>query len=129
MSIAIKQNFIYVLLVIMTSSGSIALYFSLHQDWILFREAENQYENKEYQSAIDLYKKSLEKGLPPSTVNLNYANSYVALGRFEEAALLYKEYLKFYPKDNKVRLALAKTLMWMGKYSEAEAEYEKILEK
>lgn len=128
LSIAVKQNCIYFALIVFTSLISVLLYPSIHQEWVLFREAEKKYESKDYEAAIDLYKKSLEAGLPFSKISPNFANSYVAMGHFEEAIDLYREYLLIYPKDNNVRLALARALSWIGKLDEAEVEYKKILE-
>ncbi len=128
LSIPVKQNCIYFALIVLVSLVSVQLYISRHQEWILYREAEKKYDSKEFDGAINLYKKSLEAGLPPFKASLNLANSYVATGHFEEAISLYRDYLLAYPKDTKARLALAEALSWMGRLEEAEMEYQKILE-
>lgn len=127
-SIGAKQNCIYVVLVVLTSIVSIVMYKTLNQDWILFREAETKYNNKEYDAAIVLYKKSVEEGLSSSKVAMNLANSYVAIGNFKEAIDLYRTHLLENPKDTNIRLALARALSWTGNLKESEEEYQKILE-
>lgn len=128
LSIAAKQNYLYIIFVIASSIGTIMLYRSTQQDWIIFRKAEIKFANKEYEAAIALYKKSLEAGLPFSKTAVNLANSYVTIGNFKEAAVIYKKYLVEFPKDTKVRLQLAKTLSYTGNLKESEVEYKKILE-
>jgi tetratricopeptide (TPR) repeat protein len=128
LSIAAKQNYIYIIFVILTSIGSIFLYRTTQQTWIIFREAETKYSNKDYREAIVLYKKSLETGLPFYRVVVNLANSYVAIGNFKEAIVLYKNYLLENPKDTNVRLELARALSYVGNFEESEIEYKKTLE-
>lgn len=128
LSIAVKQNCLYLILIIATSVGSIFLYRNIKEDWIIYREAETKYDNKDYEAAIALYKKSIEAGVPSSRVAVNLANSYVANGNFKEAIVLYKEHLQGYPKDRTVRLELAKALSYTGDYKESEMEFKKALE-
>lgn len=128
LSIAAKQNFSYLIFVVLTSFGSVLLYRTTQQDWIIYREAEIKYESKEYEAAIALYKKSLEAGLSVSKVVLHLANSYVAIGNFEEAIVLYKDYLLDHPKDINIRLELARVLSYTGNFKESEIEYKKRLE-
>jgi predicted Zn-dependent protease len=128
LSIAAKQNCFYLMFVILTSLGSIFLYRTTQQDWIIYREAETKYKNKDYEAAIILYKKSLEAGVPSSKIAINLANSYVATGNFKEAVVLYKNYLLEHPKDTNVRLELARALSYIGNFEESEVEYKKTLE-
>lgn len=128
LSIAEKQNYIYAILIVLTVVGTILLYRVVNSEWILFREAETSYQNKEYAAAINFYNKSVEAGMPPSKVAINLANSYVSVGNFKEAIALYKGYLLEYPKDTNVRLALARVLSWSGDLKESESEYKKILD-
>jgi predicted Zn-dependent protease len=127
-SIAAKQNFVYFILVIITSLGTVLLYWNTQAEWMLYRNAETKYRDKDYESAIGLYKKSLEAGAPSSRVILNLANSYLAVGNFKEAIVLYKEHLVKNPKDTNVRLELARALSYIGNLKESEMEYKKTLE-
>lgn len=128
-SIAAKQNFFYVLFAILTSLGTILLYWTTQSGWMYYREAETNYSSKDYKSAIGEYKKSLDAGVPPSRILVRLANSYFAVGNFNEAIILYKEYLLKNPQDTKVRLELARALSYVGNLQESEAEYKKTLEK
>lgn len=128
LSIAAKQNFFYFIFVVLTAFGSIFLYRATQQDWIMYRDANTKYENKDYEAAINLYKKSLEAGLPLSKIVVNLANSYVAIGNFNEAIILYKDYLLEDPKNINIRLELARALSYVGNFEESEIEYQKTLE-
>lgn len=128
MTIAFRQNCLFVLILIFATVTSIFFYREVHQNWILFKKAESQYEKKNFAEAIKLYEKSLEGGFPRSKMSVDYANSYLALGQFNKAIPLYKEYLSYHPKDHNARLDLAKALSWIGNTKEAEMEYKKILD-
>lgn len=127
-SIAVKQNCIYVLIVIFAVIVSIGLYRLTHQEWITFREAETEYNKKNFKQAIRLYEMSLDEGLSHFFMSANLGNSYVALGKFNEAIAVFKDYLAYHPYDREARLSLAKALSWTGNTKEAEEEYQKILE-
>jgi len=128
LSIPQKQNLFYLIFVILISIGSIFLYRTTQQEWINYRGAETKYDNKDYEGAIDLYKKSLEAGIPFSKVAVNLANSYVTTGNFKEAIVIYKDYLLDHPEDTNVRLDLARALSYIGNFEESEIEYKKTLE-
>lgn len=122
------QYYFYFAYIILTSIGTFYLYKWTEKEWVFYREAETKFANKEYAAAIDLYKKSMEKGVPFSKGAVNLANSYVAVGNFKEAIVLYKEYLLEHPKENHVRLELARALSYVGNLKESEVEYQKVLE-
>lgn len=128
LSVGAKQNILYILFVIITAVGTIWLYQFTQQDWILFREAETRFANKEFAEAIALYHKGLEAGLPFSKVELNLAHSYVAVGKFKEAIAIYKNYLLNNPQSKDVRLAFARVLSYNGNFDESDVEYQKVLE-
>lgn len=128
LSINTKQNIIYIGLVFCTTLATILLYHLTQPQWILFRKAENKYHAKEYFKAIELYKESLEAGLPPSRANLNLAGAYIITAQFDEAIPFYRQYLLTNLNDANARLELAKALTWVGKFDEAKIEYQKILE-
>lgn len=127
-SISVRQNCIYGALIFLTTLMTIGLYRTNNQEWLFFRNAEKKYAAKEYAEAINLYKKSLAKGLPPSKIGSNLPNALVATGQFEEAIDWYRAYLLLHPQDSRARLSLAKALSWTDKPQEAEEEYQKILE-
>lgn len=127
-SIAAKQNFFYFLLVVLTSVGTILLYWNTQTDWILYRNAEIKFGEKDYESAIDLYKKSLEAGGTSPRIIEKLTNSYFAIGNFNEAITILREHLLNYPNDKKARLELARALSYTGNLEESEIEYKKTLE-
>lgn len=127
LSIAAKQNYIYLALIIFTSIGSVVLYRLTQQQWIMFREAETQFDHKEYETAISLYKKSVAAGYPLSKVALKLARAHVAMGHFQEAIDLYKGYLLEHPQDKQARLEFARALSYVGNFKESEREYKSLL--
>jgi tetratricopeptide (TPR) repeat protein len=129
LSLKWKQNIIFSILLFLACLAAIPFYHLLNREWVLYKQAELKYLNKDYSQAAILYQKSLEAGAPMSRIRLKLANSYVAHGEFEKAIPLYREYLEIYPDDNKVRLELAKVLSWTNRFKEAENEYQKILDK
>lgn len=128
LSEASKQNLIYLALIMLTSLTVIGTYRLTQGPWIVYRQAENKYKQKEYAEAIPLYKYSLDNGVTALEAVLHLADSYVVVGKFEEAIIMYRNYLINNPKDKNIRLALAKALEWSGNLHAAEIEYQKILE-
>lgn len=128
LSLARKQNYLYALYVILTATCFLFLYPLIHQNWILFREGERAFQNKNYKEAITFYQKSIALNVPTPKAVLNLANSYVALGEFEKAIVYYQDYLQLRPQDDRVRLSFAKTLSWLKRFEESEEEYKKILD-
>lgn len=129
LSIAAKQNYLYLALIIFTSIGAIFFYRLTQQKWILFREAEIQFDRQEYESAISLYKKSMAAGFPLSKITLKLARAYVATGHFQEAIEVYKIYLLEHPQDKQARIEFARALSYIGNFEESKNEYKKLLEK
>lgn len=122
-----KQNILFFGLIIITAVASIITYHGTQQKWILFRTAENSFDQKSYQQAIHLYQKSLEKGVTTPVTYLHLADSQVAMGNFEGAIKNYRVYLNHFPHDQDVRLLLARALSWNGNIEESAKEYEKLL--
>lgn len=128
LSISTKQNYLYVIFITLTAIGSVFAYRTTQQNWIVFREAEQKYIHKEYAAAIPLYQQSMKTKIPFSRIAVHLADSYVAIGRFKEAAILYREFLVDHPKDVYVHEELARVLSYTGNFEESEIEYKKVLE-
>lgn len=125
MSAASRQNVSYFILTVITAVLTFYAYGVLNKEWVIFREAENNYSIKQYARAIPLY---LEAGNKSTDGQLHLALSYVAMGKFKEAIPLYRNYLSLHPDNKEIRLELARALEWSGNLQESEAEYKKILE-
>lgn len=121
---ASRQNATFVFLLFLIILTTSVVYKIQNPSWIVFREAENKYNGKDYQSAISLYIQSLKKGPTSSQTIRHLADSYVAEGNFPEAIHWYKNYLESHPKDRDVRLALARALSWNGNFVESEEQYQ-----
>lgn len=127
LSIAQKQNYLYVLLILATIAIAIFSYRAFEKKWVLFRRAENKYQEQKFNEAIDLYQQALALGLTYPHTFAHLADAYVAAGNFAEAIKWYRRYLDFYPNDAEARLSYAQALNWNGNIKEADEEYQKVL--
>jgi tetratricopeptide (TPR) repeat protein len=115
-------------MIILTILMAIVSYQVTQKKWILYRQAENKFEEKNFKEAILLYQASMEAGPTNPNTMSRLADAYVAVGNFPQAIKWYRIYLDQYPKDLAVRLSFARALSWMGDFKEAEQEYEKVLD-
>lgn len=127
LTIARKQNILYLAYLVLTSLGMILLYHQTQSQWVYYREAEKHYLLKNYDDAILFYQKSLAEGDTNEYAKLHLADSYVAVGDFPKAIELYKRHLESYPEAKEVHYALAKALFWNGNLEESESEYKKVV--
>lgn len=103
-------------------------YSFINPNWIIFRKAENLFNNKQYALASELYSKIQKTEIASTQLKLHLAESYISMGKFNEAVKLYKEILEKHPADKKIRLALARALQWSGDLEGSKVEYNKVLE-
>lgn len=127
-SIAQKQNYLYVCMIIATVLIAIFSYQIFQQKWVKFRKAEQAFSKEKFQEAIELYQQSLKHGSIPPQGSVHLADSYVATGNFSEAIKWYHYYMELYPKDIQVRFSYANALNWSGNLEQAGQEYQKVLE-
>ncbi len=128
LSIYQKQNYLYFGMIILTILLAIVSYQFLEKKWLLYRQAEKKFEEKQYLEAIKLYKESLAEGMTKPVALSRIGDSYAAMQDFPEAIKWYRFYLKQYPKDTNIRFSLARLLSWSGHLKEAEEEYKQVLE-
>lgn len=128
LSIKLRQNFLFICMVALTTLSAVMIYYTLQKKWIFYREAEVKFNNKEFQEAISFYKESLDKGHTTDHIYSHLGDAYVAVGNFKDAIQMYKIYLVHHPDDKTVRHSLARAYSWNGDIKEAEQEYRKKLE-
>lgn len=128
LSIAQKQNYLYLGLIILMIVVAVLSYRVFQKKWLFFREAEKKYQEQQFKESIDFYQKSLSNGPVSSIAYLHLADAYVATGNFNEAIKWYYRYLELYPKDSIARQSLARALSWNGNIKESEKEYQILLQ-
>lgn len=106
----------------------IPLYRSTNPEWLLYRQGNDYFEEKEFEKATEFYHQSIQKGLSDPDAFRSMGNAYVVMGNFDDAIEVYRKYLEIKPRDHQVRLLLAKVLNWNHNYEEAEKEFNIILE-
>ena len=106
---------------------TMTIYYKMNSGWVLLRNAEELFKDKQFVDSISLFHRSFEKGIQPAESMIHLAIAYEAIGAFPRAIEWYRTYLTLYPENKKIRLAYAKALTWNGNYEEAEKEYEIIL--
>ncbi len=129
MSIARKQNIIYVLLILLTIVLTVCSYFYFNQKWLYFRKGETYYQARKFHEAIPYYIQSLHLGKTAKKTYFHLATAYIAEKEFDKAAGVYGAYLQENPDDHEARLDYARALSWAGKLEESQKEYQKLLEK
>ncbi len=66
----------------------------------LQKRANQYYKNKEYQKAIILYRKSMERGANAGVVSFNIGNAYFQKGDLPRAAAAYRRAVRESPKKS-----------------------------
>lgn len=126
-TIAQKQNYLYISMIIATIFITILCYRIFEKKWLILREAEDKFNEGQFKEAIYFYEKGLEMGAVSSSAFHHLADAYVVEGDFTQAIPWYRAYLRLHPHDWEVRQALARALSWSGHIKEAEQEYQIIL--
>lgn len=72
----------------------------------IFRQANLNYENEEYEEAISLYEELVEKDSVALAVFYNLGNSYFKLRKIGKSILNYERALRLAPRDREVRVNL-----------------------
>jgi len=127
LSSAKKQRITFATFLILAIIATHFIYQLLNPEWILFRKAETEYENKQWEKAIVFYEESLSKGLKTPVAMQRIANAYTELKNYPKAIYWYRNYIKLRPKDIWARRALAGLLTANGEFDEASKEYQWIL--
>ncbi len=73
----------------------------------LFAEANNLYQQKEYEKALEDYKSIMEMGYESADLYYNMGNCYYRTGQLAPAILFYERALKLAPKDKDAAYNLA----------------------
>lgn len=105
-------------------------YVYLHLNWkyVLYKRAEQQLAHQQFNSAAELYRQAIEKGLTIPNAYLHLADAYTAEHQFDKAVDIYRYYLALYPNDKEARIKLARVLSYLGAFQESTEEYEKAIE-
>ncbi len=127
-SIVLKQRIALGIMSIVTVITAHLVYINKHPEWILFRKAENEYQNKQWAEAAQLYQESLDKGLKNSLAISRIGHSYGELKDFPKAVYWYKHYVDLNPKDIWARKELAGWLTANGEFDKAAEEYSRIIQ-
>ena len=79
----------------------------------LFYNANSLYEKREYEKALEEYKKILDMGIDSGCLYYNMGNSYFKMGKLGYAILYYEKAKRIMPQDNdlKSNLSYAKSLV------------------
>jgi len=72
----------------------------------LFKQANNEYANKNYSKSIELYEKIIKQGFINSNVYYNLGNAYYRNQELGKAILYYKKAQKLAPEDESIQLNL-----------------------
>ena len=101
--------------------------YAIEDRELLMEEARHLSWNKEYESAIVIYQKLLEKNPDDIEAAMGHAKVRAWSGDYEKAVKLYKEILKKDPNNKGALLELGRTLLWQGKYKESLKTLDQLL--
>lgn len=126
LSMAQRQNYIYFFMSLIIAIATVMIYWETKPQWLLFREAENKFEQKAFAAAIPLYLESMKAGNSSFEAVLHLADAYVAMGDFPQAIRWYKVALEKQNNRYDIRFKLGETLIWNNNFEEAEEEFKKL---
>lgn len=98
------RRFTGILIVVFLFSGFTAV-FAQHNTW--FEEANELYNQGEYEAAIERYEKISEAGKHSAALYFNMANAYYKLNRIAPSILNYERALLLDPEDKDIGINLA----------------------
>ncbi len=85
------------------------------------------YRNRQFEQAIDSYKRALALKSDYDLVVINMANAYRQLGKDDEALVGYRRYLELDPKNAQIRYEAAQVLIDRGELADARAQLQQAL--
>lgn len=91
------------ILLLLTLASSIMFAQSVE---MLFEQGNSNYQNEEWESAIDSYSRILNQGYESEALYFNLGNAYFKIGNLGEAILNYERALKLEPGDEDIQFNL-----------------------
>lgn len=127
MSIVHRQRLTFIGIMILVGIATHFAYTLARPEWVVYRQAENKYQDKEWAEAIPLYEKSFSMGLTSPVAMLRIAQAYGETQEFPKAIYWYQRYLALKPNDARVRRSLAGVYQGNGEFEKAALELRKIV--
>lgn len=109
-----RQYTLYFAAVLVLSVSVPLIYIQVNEDIVLFRKGEEKFLGGEFEDAADYFQASLDHGNRGLTVLTRLGDSYLALGRFEDALAVYETAGKIVPDNPYLFLKLAHVLSING---------------
>lgn len=123
------RRLLMVLVLVGLAIATTSAYHLLHQDRILYRQAEDHFGRQEYGRAVPLYRAALKAGLVKPDLDRQLARSLLMAGQPEEAVALCEKDLKEYPDRLSSMITLAEVYNRVGRFDEAAGLYRTVLMK
>ncbi len=122
------KGFLIAILLAALTIGTTVAYYTIKNDWVLYRQAENLIHKGMIAQALPIYKTLSAKGFrADGHMRLRLAELYEKQGDYASAAAIYGNLLTAEPGNRAIRIRMARALTALGRYDEAVAEYKTIL--
>lgn len=113
------KRVVLILLIIGSAIATTATYHLLKREWVIYRQAESCFVQREYARAALLYREALEAGLIKPDLYPRLVYSLLMSGQPQEAIVLYKRFFREQPNRLADIIAIADALSRMGRFDEA----------
>ncbi len=115
-------------LLVLTAVAAHLGYRAAHPEGIKFREAEHSFNAEDWQSAIKLYKDSLDLGIHNPRIYSRIAHAYGKMNNYPEAIAWYNKFIEVKPDELWARKALAGMYTANGQFEKAAEQYRIIMQ-
>lgn len=122
------MKFLFVILVLIFAAVfTTFLYHNTQQADISYYRAHRLFLESQYNKAIPLYKKSLEKNSRHPDALRELADCYKWTGKYKEAIEAFQKILSLTPQDYKIKKSLAEVYSWNKQYDQAVSLYSEVI--
>lgn len=126
LSVPFKQKLIFLVFVIVAVVAADRLYLYTNTKWLLYRQAENSFKQRQWVEAAQLYEESLSQGVNRPMAMARIGDAYMQVNEFDKAIVWYKRYIADQPDQAWAHRSLAQALTAKGDFEGASQEYQKV---
>lgn len=124
-----RQYLGYILLLAALAALAPWAYTQLHREQILWRNAQQAFDQGDYSQAATYYLRAWEEGKKSPRILDRLGDAYLAAHRLQKARETFSELTRHYPGEPYAWFKLAQILWWEGSHESALKKADKALEK
>lgn len=126
LSLPLRQKLIFFALVVMVAFATHHLYLHFNTKWIIYRQAEDSFKQRQWVKAAHLYEESLSQGVVRPMALMRIGDAYMQINEYDKAIYWYRRYIADQPHQPWAHRSLAQALTAKGDFENASKEYQEV---